>query len=763
MGSEQRRRARWIFEQAVELSGAARERLIAQECGDDEVMKAAVERLLRADAGAGGFLEDPLVRVAPTTTFAPPDRIGPYRLHEKIGQGGMGVVYRAMRDDDAFHREVAIKLILQGSLDEETHRRLRTERQILAGLNHPSIAQIFDGGTTSEGVPYLVMELVDGEPIDRYCERERLTIRQRIELFREVCAAVHCSHQNLVVHCDLKPSNILVTAKGQPKLLDFGIAKLLRENATDNRAEPTTIGRRPLTPEYASPEQIRGEALSTISDVYSLGVLLYMLLTGQRPDTSNNPGRGETDQDVVPPSVATRRLQPIVSRGLRGDLDDIVLKALRPQAEARFGSVEQFSEDLGRHLDGFPVLARQGSLRYRAKKFLRRHRVSVAAAIVGLLVLSGFAVSMTVLAGHLSQERAKLQEVVGFFRLFFERAGPLVDQGRNLTLREAVDQNAEMIAEGLVDQPAVKVEIATVLGEIYRELGQPEQALAWSDRALELNQQLVGEDSQAYALSLVQSGAALRELGRFDESEAKIRTGLQWLRGQSDTEPTKLVESLNNLVSLYCFQGRYEEVADESAEALRLADARLDDDAPATVAATVNRGLVLRQLGHTAEAQLLYERALRLYRQNLGTIHPQVATVLLNLGLIHRDRGNLALARSTLEEANDQVLKLFGETHYARIRPLVGLAKLAAEQQDIDAALAIYREAVGVAIASEAPPPFVLRPTIDIAQLMLAEGRCREVEQLLRDSLEHCRPHADQYPRYAEIEGLLAECLARHG
>ncbi|MEM7357325.1 MAG: serine/threonine-protein kinase, partial [Acidobacteriota bacterium] len=576
------------------------------------------------------------------------------------------------------------------------------------------IARIFDGGTTEGGVPYLVMEMIDGQPIDRYCEAHDLSVRQRIELFRQICSAVHYSHQNLVVHCDLKPSNILVDTSGAPKLLDFGIAKLLQQGSAGDRDDPTTLGSRPLTPEYASPEQFRGEALSTVSDVYSLGVLLYKLLTGQRPATAERLSRPAADDDIAPPSAATRDRSPDLSRRLRGDLDAIVLKALRASPDERFGSAAQLSEDLGRYLEGFPVHARQGNLSYRAKRFLRRHRLAVSAAIVSFAVLGFFAFSMASLAGRLTEEQAKLQEVVGFFRLFFERAGPLVSQGRNLTLREAVDQNAAMIVDGLADQPAVKVEIATVLGDIYRELGQPEQALAWSDRALELHRQLAGEDSHAYSLGLVRLGAALRELGRYEEAEAKIRDGLDRLRAHSDTEPAQLVDSLNNLVSLLCYEERYQEAVDHSIAALSLAEDQLGDTAIETMTAIANRGLVLRQLGQAGEAKRLYERAIALFRHRLGGSHPLVATLLLNLSSIERDQGDLAMAENTLEEANQQYLEMFGREHYGRIRPLVGLAKLAARQQRVDEAVERYREAIEVAIASQAPPPFVLRPTLDL-------------------------------------------------
>lgn len=746
MSAESRRRARELFESVVELTGTAREEHLVEACGDDTALRDAVERLLRADAAAGDFLEQPLARMPPLGPWDPPERVGAYRLLERIGEGGMGVVHRALRDDGAFHREVAVKLLAHGPLSEQTRRRLRAERQSLASLDHPAIAQIFDGGTTEDGMPYMVMELIDGEPIDRHCERLGLSTRRRIELFREVCAAVQCSHRNLIVHCDLKPSNILVTPEGQPKLLDFGIAKLLDEEvtgavdfpvATPPHGRSATVGPRPLTPEYASPEQLRGDPLSTVSDVYSLGVLLHKVLTGDPPDP---------ESQTLPP----------------GDLGAIVQKAMEPRAEERYGSVEQLSDDLGRHLDGFPVLARRGGFRYRAWKFLGRHRLPVAASVVGVVALGLFALSMTVLAGRLADERTKLEEVVGFFRQFFERAGPLVDQGRHVTLREAVDQNAAWIEQGLEGRPEVKVEIATVLGDIYRELGRPEEALRWSQQALALHRQLDGETSPEHASGLVRTGAALRELGRFEEAEAMTRQGLRSLEARADEQPAAWVEGLNNLVSLYCFQGRYQDAAEDSATALRLA-AELDARAPELAVATANRGLIMRQLGNNDEARRLYARALALYRQNLGEVHPHVATLLLNLALIERDLGDLTVARRTLEEANDQFLQLFGEHHYARVRPLVGLAKLAEQQGQPDDALGIYRESIEVAMASQASPPFVLRPAVDFAKLTLDLGRCAEGVPLLRRVLDHTRPDAGDYPRYAEIETLVGDCAVSGG
>ncbi len=765
MRSERRWRARQIFEQAIEMPEAERTSFLDRACGEDETLKRAVRRLLRADAEAGDFLRKPLVRAAPETPPQPPDRVGPYQLREKIGEGGMGAVYRAVRDDQAFDREVAVKLIVHSAISDETHRRLGVERQILATLDHPWIAQIFDGGTTDGGLPYLVMELVDGVPIDVYCEREKLSIRERIELFRKVCAAVHCSHQNLVVHCDLKPSNILVTAAGAPKLLDFGIAKLLSQDALDGSSQPTTVGSRPLTPEYASPEQIQGQALSTVSDVYSLGVLLYKLLTGQRPNPPGHSARAPQDtEDVTVPSVAAAQHAPGVARALRGDLDHIVLKALRTAPTARYGSAEQMAEDLERHLGGLPVRARHGSWRYRTRKFLRRHRTSVAAAATGIAVLMAFAVSMAIMASRLSREQAKLQQVSDFYRGFFELAGPLVAAGHSLTLREAVDKNTEMIENGLVGQPAVKVEIVTVLSDIYRLLGQAEKAHSYSEQALTLHRRLTGEDSQDYALGLVRRGAARRDLGRYDQSENDMRAGLAPLQARSDTEPRWLVWSLNHLVSLLCWQGRYEDAADDSAAALRLAEAHLDKASLETLVATTNRGLVERQLGRAPEAERLYERALNHYRHSFPSPHPYVAPLLNNLGLLQRDRGDLARASRTIAEANSQYVEMFGTAYHGRIRPLMALAQIAAQQQRVDDAVAFYREAIDTAMQSPEEPKallqYVLRPTVELGELLLDSGRCHKGEQLLRDILQHSQPWADESWRLAEIEGILGQCLA---
>ena len=376
-------------------------------------MRAEVESLIDSYERAGDtFLEERAIDVAGLADAVgdkPLDgqRIGPYQIVEEIGHGGMGVVYRAVRADDQFRKEVAIKVVRGGLSDEASNQRFRAERQILANLDHPNIARLLDGGAV-DGSPYVVMEYVRGVPIDEYCDTHRLSVRARLELFRSVCSAVAYAHQRLVIHRDIKPGNILVTADGQTKLLDFGIAKIL-DPARDSDANPTVTMMLLMTPEYASPEQMRGQAITTATDVYSLGIVLYGLLTGRRPyrTTGRLPhemARAVLEQEPERPSVSLDRSDAASSelmsmarstspeklrRRLRGDLDNIVLKAIRKEPDRRYVSVEQLSEDLRRHLAGLPVIAQPDTFSYRAEKFVRRHKAAVLSAGAVVLALVG--------------------------------------------------------------------------------------------------------------------------------------------------------------------------------------------------------------------------------------------------------------------------------------------------------------------------------------------------------------------------------------
>ncbi|MDX2032356.1 MAG: protein kinase [Blastocatellia bacterium] len=382
-----------IFLEAIELPVERQEEFLLRACAGDESLRQEVVAMLAADRRAGEFLSGAIMEsgsgwLRPAGATGPrPEQIDAYRILREIGRGGMGTVYLAERADGEFHKQVAIKLATPGSASQEILRRFYEERRILASLDHPGIARLLDGGTTEDGVPFFVMEHVAGIPIDRYCRERQLGIPARLRLFREVCAAAHYAHQNLIVHRDLKPGNILVTESGAPKLLDFGIAKLLRPGASE-----LTTGLRALTPAYASPEQMAGRAVTTASDIYSLGVILYELLADARPYELADRSPAEIIQAICErePPAPSRQRQRIVGERLDRDLDDIVLMALSKDPTRRYGSASELADDLDRYLTGMPVRARRSTAGYRAEKFVRRHKTPVAiAGLLAVTLLSG--------------------------------------------------------------------------------------------------------------------------------------------------------------------------------------------------------------------------------------------------------------------------------------------------------------------------------------------------------------------------------------
>jgi non-specific serine/threonine protein kinase/serine/threonine-protein kinase len=387
-------RIKSIFSAALELSGDARAAYTARMCGADAELRREIEALLESSEEAPDFIETPVLGDLRGMIGR---RIGPYRVTELIGEGGMGFVYAAVREDQDFQQKIAIKLVKRGMDTEAVLRRFRTERQILARLEHPNIARLFDGGITSDGLPYFVMEYLPGTPIHQYCEDRKLTLEDRLRLFLPVCAAVQFAHQNLVIHRDIKATNILVTEDGTPKLLDFGIAKLLSSDTSPGASRGTVTSQRMMTPDYASPEQMRGDPITTAADVYSLGVLLYEILASRRPfDLSSVPteeiGRRIATVDPTPPSGAAPHDR---ARNLTGDLDTIVMTAMQKEAERRYPSAQALAEDIRRYLDGLPLLARRDTIRYRTVKYVRRHKAGVAAAaatFVGLIAGGGVAI-----------------------------------------------------------------------------------------------------------------------------------------------------------------------------------------------------------------------------------------------------------------------------------------------------------------------------------------------------------------------------------
>jgi serine/threonine protein kinase len=486
-----------VFEQALELAPEQRADFVRRNCNGDDELRREVESLIQSHAKAGSFIDrrsaffsaNPLEDTAPA--LASGQLIGPYRLVREIGRGGMGAVYLAERADEQYQKRVAIKLIKRGMDSDAVLRHFQNERQILASLDHPNIARLFDAGTTADGLPYFVMEFVDGIAIDKYCGARELSIPDRLKLFREVCAAVSYAHQHTVVHRDIKPSNILVTADGVPKLLDFGIAKILQPNDGGVETMLTAAGMRPLTPHYASPEQLRGERLTTATDVYSLGAVLFEILTGKLPyrfpsQAPHDVGRVIVEQEPTRPSTAIAvsdgKSQIPNAKLLLGDLDNIVLMALRKEPARRYQSVDQFSEDVRRYLESRPVIARRDTAFYRATKFVQRNKTLTATAALVALSLLGGIVATTWQAHRANAEKARAERRFNDVRklahsVLFDYHDAIKNLPGATAVRERLVKDALTYLDSLSREaggdPALQGELAAAYERVADVLGQP--------------------------------------------------------------------------------------------------------------------------------------------------------------------------------------------------------------------------------------------------------------------------------------------------
>ena len=642
-----------------------------------------------------------------------PRAIGPYRLLREIGRGGMGSVWLAERSDGLLKRPVALKLPHPGLATRSFAERLARERDILASLAHPNIARLYDAGITPDGQPYIALEYVAGRSLIEHCDEARLSLRARIALFLQVLAAVQYAHAHLVIHRDLKPSNVLVDEHGQVRLLDFGIAKLL----VDGRAEATELtldGGQALTPDYASPEQIAGAAISTASDVYSLGVLLYELLSGVRPYRLPRQGqaaleRAVLEMDVPHPSTAARGASSAngvpAARALRGDLDTIVLKTLKKDPTDRYATADAFSQDLQRYLDGTPVLARPDALAYRVGKFVRRHRVGVSATVLVVLALGAGLAGTAWQARQASQQAARAEAVQGFLIGLFNEADPLRAQGRELTARQMLDRGQIDLRVKLVNQPRLSALLDGVLVDLYTKLGDEAKALPLAETRRDLTLRLDGPESLAYgdalyALARVQEGMnqnalayeTLQQASRVLLHHAGERAGeLLLIEGKSALQLTMLdrageaVERLSRLLpklATHFGSDSWELLLDQASLAGAYSD--LDQHAEAATliaqitpkldhadAAHALNAVELRvQLGYAAwnsrqyqAAEDLLGRAIADADRLLGPANSLSVEAQRTLGLVFDAQGRFELAAKTLADSVQRGSMLGGEDY----------------------------------------------------------------------------------------------------
>ncbi|MEM7582766.1 MAG: serine/threonine-protein kinase [Acidobacteriota bacterium] len=769
---------RTALEQGIEAPDEQAE-FLQRVCPEDSGLRHEVASLLRAHHDAGEFLEDAVASEA--RRFAASrvgSRIGAYEIVRPLGRGGMSAVYLAVRADAQFRKEVAIKVLKRGLDTDEIQRRFRLERQILAGLEHPNIARLLDAATSDDGLPCFVMEYVEGEPIDAYCDRQGLGIRQRLELFRTVCSAVQAAHRNLVVHRDLKPSNILVTAEGVPKLLDFGIAKLLDPASFPETLAATALSHRPMTPGYASPEQVRGEPVTTASDVYSLGVLLYALLTGEPPYRVDSLAvtaleRVICEQEPESPSAALASAggSERLSRRLAGDLDTIVLKALAKEADQRYGSVDRLSEDLRRHLTGLPILARRPTLRYRAGKFVRRHRTAVAlAALSALLLLAG--VVATAWQAHIaSVERAtalaegqRAEQVSTFLEELFWVADPGRTAGEVVTARDLLDEAATQLVSRPWESPAVQARLLATLGSSYHGLGFYDEALGYLRTALRLRRQTLGASHLDVAETLENLAGVLQDQAEHQAAAAHSREALAIRRQRLGDQHPVVAESLNNLAAAYRAADDDEAAEPLLREALAIKRRLLGDQHLSVVLGINNLAQVLNARADYAASEPLLREALASRRQLLGEEHPLVAESLNNLASVLFRQRKYEPAEQAFRDALTLRRTLYRGDHPAVSRSLGNLGAVLLEGGKLSAAEPVLQESLAMKqrlLGDEHPSLAFTQHSL--GQVFEALGRPADAERTFRRALAIRRGLPEGHRHLATSALALGQLLLARG
>ena len=784
-------------------------------CANDAELRAEVDQLLDQHVDASvDELEQCASDAAMRRRFDPATkegtRIGPYKLVREIGHGGMGTVYLAERDDEHYHQQVAIKLIKPGLGGEAIRKRFRNEMQILADLNHPNIARLLDGGQTVEGVPYLVMEYVEGRPIDTFCDEQQLSIEERLKLFSSVCAGVQYAHQHLVIHRDIKPGNILVTSEGVAKLVDFGIAKLLHHEPSDATATAMPF----MTPDYASPEQVRGIAVTTATDVYSLGVVLYELLTGRRPYRSKSGVAHEVAQAICeeePPRPSTTQ------KRLHADLDNIVLMAMRKEPQRRYATAEQFAEDIRRHLEGLPVRARPDTFGYRAGKFVRRHRLGVAAAaLITLTLLIGIVATLwqaRVARTERARAERRFAEVRQLANSFvFEVHDAVANLPGSTSARSLIVQRGLKYLDSLAQDAAGDRGLQRELAAAYEKLGAVQYtpsvahlgdlagALESHRKAAALREALVAADptNADYRRELLDSywyiATLLGRRGDLVQELDIIRSQMPY-REQLAAAETNTFLDRYNLAATHVYLGRLllelgdvSGALDHQQKALHLREelsAADPDRARSNRALSISYeylGLAKDRAGDTTGALELQLRGLQL-RESLVAADPLNTDLRLMLIESYRYVGDMQL------KLGDRTL---AQQHYTKQLSLVNdmVAADPADAQliqnkavalikvgDVDAAnrrsasaLSNYREALKIREQLSSAAPFDLYLRRDLAEALLKTGdalamvkdRSQALENY-RKALEIIEPLSLSIPANVEIRDLLTEARAKFG
>ena len=793
-----------ILDEVLDLPAEEATTALDRLCAGDAELRAQAELLLAADQSSRRFLTRPAMDWVPglvlegSTDMGEPDRegarVGAWRILRELGRGGMGRVYLAERADGQFEQKAAIKLLKRGLDTDEILARFLQERQILARLEHPNIAHLMDGGVTDDGLPWFALEHIEGTPITTYCERRNESLRGTLGLFVQACRAVQFAHANLVIHRDLKPGNILVSERGLVKLLDFGIAKLL-DPADAAPSEERTLGfLRLMTPIYAAPEQVRGLAPTTATDEYSLGVVLYELLTGEKPyrkagGSAEEARRAILEEIPEPPSARLRRGDSASRRAgwvrpVRGDLDNIVLQAIRKEPERRYPSAEALADDVERHLEGRPVRASGDRFAYVAKKFVQRNRLAVAAAVLLLLSLAGglVATGWQVRIAARERDRALLEakkatEIKDFTLGLFQVSDPAQSRGADITARDLLERGTRRANQELSGQPAVRSEMLTLLASVYYGLGDyaraeslaalsvglarsmrggnPDglaEALHWlgiSQRArgdfplakitlreaLALRRARVGERSKEYAETLSELGDVYRQAGERDSAEVLYRKMLEIDRAILPPDDPSIAMDMDDLCVLLSDMDKDQESYDLEQQVIAIRLKKLGLMHPSTANSISNQAFTLMQLGRFAESDSMFQLAIRIRTKVLGPDHIDIATSYANLAELKRMTGDYVAATPLFEHALAIERKNLHPDHPDINRDVNNLAIIYYQRGLYEQALARFREALE---SRKRTLPSDDRGTItmehNIACVLRGMGRYAEAERIFRDT-----------------------------
>ncbi len=781
MPNEREERLAELVKSALERPPESWAAFLNQECGPDAELRSEIESLLAQQEGSGGFLEEPALGFAAENLVragacAPGQIIGHYEIVSLIARGGMGEVYLA--HDRQLQRKVALKLIRRGMDSADIVRRFRREGRLLAGLNHPNIAQLYGSGLTADGIPIFAMEYVAGQRLDEHCAELGLTTRQRLDLFRKICAAVTYAHQHLVIHRDIKPANIRVTAEGEPKLLDFGIAKLLDPEASLGGEQTLTLAR-VMTPEYASPEQVRGETVATTSDVYSLGVVLYRLLTGRSPyrtrmNRADEITRAITEQDPERPSTAAKAQEasdlspsPHDSRSLRGDLDNIVLMALRKEPTRRYTSVGQFSEDIRRHLEGLPVIASKDTVGYRTSKFVARNRIAVAAAVlVGLAIIGGLMVSLWEAENARRQrdvaqrERLKAEKINTFLQDMLGAAAPEV-KGVDVKVAEVLSEASRKARAEMAKQPDIMAEVLFTIGQTDVSLGLFSPAEVNLRAALETSLKANGALHPTTAKSMSWLGLALSYQDKVTEGETIARRAVELQRKLSPEGNGDLGVALYSWGMNLIQKGDPQAAEPVLKEAVELIRKHFGASHGYYLASLGLLGVAEERLGKLADAEMLYRRAIAVGRGVEPRFRIFLAQTSGYLGRLLTSKGAYSEAEDTLRQSENLYREIRGDSSSSIPLIQTNLGRVYFFKGDYAGAESEYRKALTLlpkVFPSEDSAIVNAKAMLGLTLTRL--GKPTDGEPYLREALQSReKVLAADSPMIALTESGLGECL----